>query len=404
MANTLLTISMITNEALAVMSNMLTFASGVNRDYDDRFGRDGAQIGTVVNVRKPPRYVGRDGQAISIENATETSVPVTLNYQSGVDIQFSSVDLALNISDFSDRFIKPAIVNIANKIDMRGLQMATQATYNAVGTPGTTPNALLTYLTAASVLDNNSAPRDDDRNLVINPIANATIVDALKGVFNPTSEVSRQNRRGYMGSGYGMNWAMDQNITNQTTGPLGGTPLVNGAGQTGNSLVTNGWTAAAALRLNQGDIFTIAGVYEVNPVSLQSTGRLKQFVATAAVNSDGAGNATIPISPAIVGPGTGFQNVTALPASGAAITVQGAAGVVSPQNLLYHKNAFTLACADLPLPGGVDFAARKSDKQTGLSVRIIRQYNISTDQFPCRLDILYGWAPLYQEWACRVAG
>jgi hypothetical protein len=404
MANTLLTISMITNEALAVLTNMLTFTGGVNRQYDDQFAVKGAKIGDTVNARKPPRYLGRTGAAISIEDATETSVPVQLTTQRGVDISFTSADLALRIDDFSERFIRPAIANIANKIDVDGLTLATQATYNAVGVPGTTPNALLTYLNAFAVLDNNATPDDDNRNLVITPTANATIVDALKGVFNPGAEVSRQNRRGYMGQSYGMNWSRTQNIINQTVGPLGGVPLVNGAGQTGSNLVTNGWTAAAANRLNKGDVFTIAGVFEVNPLSLQSTGRLKQFVATANTASDGTGAATIPISPAIVGPGTGFQNVSALPASGAAITVLGAAGVVSPQNLLYHRDAFTLACADLPLPNGVDMAARKSDPQTGLSIRMIRAYDINTDKFPCRLDILYGWASLYQEWACRIAG
>lgn len=404
MANTLLTIGMITNEALAVLHNMLTFTKGVNRQYDDSFGVAGAKIGTTLNVRKPPRYVGRVGQNISVENATETSVPVVLTTQRGVDISFSSQDLELSISDFSEQFIIPAIANVANHIDIDGLTMALQSTYNQVGTPGTTPANIQTYLNSGVVLDNNSAPRDGRRNLVLNPQAQATMVGSLNNIFNSPGRISQQNNEGVMESGYGFNWSMDQNVVSQQTGPLGGTPLVNGAAQSGSNLVTNGWTAAAASRLNQGDVFTIAGVFEVNPMSLQSTGRLKQFVVTAAVSSDGAGNATIPISPAIVGAGTGFQNVSALPAAGAAIVVSGAAGVVSPQNLLYHKNAFTLACADLPLPRGVDMAARKSDKQTGLSVRMVRAYNVTTDQFPCRLDVLYGWAPLYPEWACRIAG
>lgn len=404
MANTLLTIGMITNEALQVLTNMLTFTRGVNRQYDDSFGVAGAKIGTTLNVRKPPRYVGRTGQAISIESATETSTPVVLTTQRGVDISFSSQDLELSITDFSRQFIEPAIVNVANHIDMDGLAMALNSTYNSVGTPGTTPANITAYLGAGVMLDNNSAPRDGRRNLVLNPLANATMVGSLNNIFNSPGRISQQNNDGMMESGYGFNWSMDQNIISHTTGPLGGTPLVNGATQSGSSLVTDGWTAAAALRLNQGDIFTIAGVFNVNPVSLQSTGVLKQFVVTAAVSSDGAGNATIPISPGIIGSGTGFQNVSALPADNAALTVVGAAGTVSPQNMLYHRNAFTLACADLPLPRGVDMAARKADKQTGLSIRMVRAYDVTTDQFPCRLDILYGWAPLYAEWSCRIAG
>ena len=404
MSNTLLTIGMITNEALAVLTNMLTFTKGVNRQYDDSFGVAGAKIGTTLNVRKPPRYVGRTGQAISIESATETSTPVVLTTQRGVDISFSSQDLELSITDFSRQFIEPAIVNVANHIDIDGLTMAVNSTYNQVGTPGTTPANITTYLSGGVALDNNSTPRDGRRNLVLNPIANATMVGSLNNIFNAPGRISQQNDDGMMESGYGFNWSMDQNILSHTTGPLGGTPLVNGINQSGSNIITNGWTAAAALRLNAGDIVTFAGVYAVNPVSLQSTGVLKQFVVTANVSSDGAGNATIPISPAIVGSGTGFQNVTVLPTTGNAVVVSGAAGTVSPQNILYHKNAFTLACADLPLPRGVDMAARKADKQTGLSIRMVRAYDVTTDQFPCRLDILYGWAPLYPEWSCRIAG
>lgn len=403
MANTLLTIGMITNEALAVLVNKLTFTSGVNRQYDDQFGRDGAKIGATVNARKPPRYVGRTGPAISIEDATETSVPVTLTTQYGCDISFSSADLKLSVDQFSKRFIAPAVANIANRIDFDGLTMALQSTYNQTGVPGTTPASIDPYLDAGVLLDNNCAPRDGQRNLVVNPRANATLLSSLKNVFNNQAVISKQNNSGLMESGYGFDIGMDQNINVQTTGPLGGTPLVNGAAQVGSSIVTNGWTAAAALRLNKGDIITFAGVFAVNPQSRQTTGLLKQFVVTANVSSDASGNATIPISPAIV-TGTGFQNVTASPASGAAITVSGAAGVASPQNILYHPDAFTFACADLPLPGGVDMAARKSDPQTGLSIRMVRAYNVTTDQFPCRLDLLGGWAPLYPEWASRIAG
>ena len=404
MANTLLTIGMITNEALDVLHNMLQFTKGVNRQYDSSFGQSGAKIGTTLNVRKPPRYIGRVGQNVSIENATETSVPVVLNTQRGVDISFSSADYELSITDFSRQFIKPAVVSIANHIDLDGLLMANQTTYNQTGTPGTTPASIDPYLNAGVVLDNNATPRDGERNLILNPQANATLLSSLKNIFNAPKRISQQNDDGLMESGYGFNMSMDQNVQVQTTGPLGGTPLVNGAGQVGSNLVTNGWTAAAALRLNVSDVITIAGVFNVNPVSLQTTGVLKQFVVTAAASSDAGGNVTIPISPAIVIAPSGFQNVTNAPAAGAAITVSGAAGVNSPQNLLYHRNAFTLACADLPLPRGVHEAARKADKQTGLSIRMVSAYQVSTDQFITRMDILYGWAALYPEWSCRVAG
>jgi hypothetical protein len=400
-ANTLLTMSMITNEALAVLENMLTFTKGVNRQYDDSYAVKGAKIGDTLNIRKPARFVGRTGQAIGIEDVTETSIPLTLNTQRGVDFTFTSADMALRVDDFSDRYLKPAIANVANAIDRDGLLLARNTVYNSIGTPGTTITSALPVLSAGAKMDDNACPRDGQRSIVWNPLSQAYLVDGLKSLFNAPDKISEQYNTGNMGKALGFKHSVDQNVVNQVIGPLGGTPLVNGAGQTGNSLVTNGWTAAAAARLNLGDVFTLAGVYSVNPQNRQSTGQLQVFVATSAVSSDVSGNATIPISPSITTTGV-FQNVTAAPAAGAALTVIGAAGVTTPQNIAYHRDAFTLACADLPLPGGVDLAARKSDPQTGLSIRMIRAYDITTDRFPCRLDILYGWAALYPEWACRL--
>ena len=201
-----------------------------------------------------------------------------------------------------------------------------------------------------------------------------------------------------MGQAIGFNWFMSQNCNTHTYGTYAGTPLVNGASQTGASLITDGWTSGAAT-LNRGDVFTMTGVNKVNPQSRANTGRLQQFVVTSTV-SDAAGAMTIAISPSITTSGSA-QTVNASPADNAALTVLGATGTVSPQGLLFHKDAFTLATADLPLPGGVDMAARVSDKQLGISIRMVRQYDINSDQFPCRLDVLYGWATLRSELACR---
>ena len=405
MPNTLLTISLITREALRVLENNLTFTKLINRQYDDRFGVEGAKIGTTLNVRKPPRYIGRVGAPINIENATETQVPVALNTQRGVDIQFSSQDLALSIDDFSDRFIKPAIAAIANAIDADGLAQYT-AIWNEVGTPGTVPNALLTYLNAGVKLNNNAAPMDGERCLVISPQMQATIVDALKGLFQASTQIAEQYRKGEMGVSIGFEWYMDQNVGTFTVGPQGGVPLVSGANQTGSALLTKGWTAAAAARLAVGDVFSIAGVNLVNPQSRQSTGQAAQFVVTSAFSSDASGNGSIGIAPPLI-PNSptpnAFATVDVSPADNAPITVLGTAGQQSPTGLAFHKDWITLACADLPLPGGVDMAARVADRQLGMSIRLVRAYNISTDQFPCRLDILYGWAPLRPEIACRVA-
>lgn len=331
---------------------------------------------------------------------------MVLTTQRGVDIAFSSADLALSIDDFSDRFIKPAIANVANGIDFDGLGQYINI-YNEVGTPGTVPNALLTYLQAGQRLDEEAAPRDNDRSLVISPAMQATIVDALKGLFQDSDSISEQYLRGTMGRTIGFKWSMDQNVRTQTVGAYSpGGATVTGGGQSGSSIVTGGWPNTTQV-LNQGDVITFAGVFAVNPQNRQSTGALRQFVVLANVTSSGGGAATIPVACAggfgLIAAGP-FQNVSALPIGGAAVTVSGASGTgPSPRGLAFHKDAFAFASADLPLPKGVDMAARVNDKQLGMSLRLIRAYDINTDRFPCRVEILYGWTTLYPELAVRVA-
>ncbi len=402
MANQILTISMITREALRVLVNNLSFTKGVNRQYDDQFAVKGAKIGSTLNIRKPARYIGRSGPTISIESQTETYVPLTLSTQRGVDVQFTSADLHLSMDDFSDRYLKPAMANVANYIDYDGLQLAS-GVWNQTGTAGTPPSALLTYLNANKILADNAAPQDDLRSAIINPAAEAAIVNALTTVFNPTKTISEQYEMGKMGRAIGLKWSMDQNVGMHTNGTFSGTPLVRGGSQSGSSLITDGWGASLTDLLNVGDVFTIDGVYAVNPQSRQSTGALQQFVVTTQAVSDGSGISTIAIAPAITASGQ-FQNVTAVPADNAPITVYGASGLVYATNLVHHRDAFVMASADLPLPKGVDMAARVADPESGLSVRMIRDYDVVNDLFVTRLDVLYGWALLYPQLACRVAG
>jgi len=331
---------------------------------------------------------------------------LVLTTQRGVDIAFSSADLALSIDDFSDRFIKPAIANVANGIDFDGLGQYINI-YNEVGTPGTVPNALLTYLQAGQRLDEEAAPRDNDRSLVISPAMQATIVDALKGLFQDADSISEQYLRGTMGRTIGFKWSMDQNVRTQTVGAYSpGGATVTGGGQSGSSILTGGWPNTTQV-LNQGDVITFAGVFAVNPQNRQSTGALRQFVVLANVTSSGGGVATIPVACSggfgLIAAGP-FQNVSALPLGSAAITVSGASGTgPSPRGLAFHKDAFAFASADLPLPKGVDMAARVNDKQLGMSLRLIRAYDINTDRFPCRVEILYGWTTLYPELCVRIA-
>ncbi len=402
MANTNLTIDMITKESLRILENDLTFAKGVNRQFDDSFGVSGAKIGDTLRIRKPARYTVRTGATLSTQDHTETSVPLQLDTQAGVDISFTSKELALSIDEFADRILKPALASIANKIDYDGLALYKDV-YNTVGTPATVPTVISTFLNGKVKMADDAAPMDDMISAVIGAQVEANLVDALKGLMNAPKSIADQYLTGKIGKVGGMKFSMDQNVNTHTVGPLGGTPLVNGASQTGASLVTDGWTAAAASRLKKGDIFTIANVFHVNPQTRQSTGVLQQFVVTADVSSDGSGNLTAAISPSIVTSGA-FQTVNASPADNAALTILGAAAAVSPQHIIYHRDAFVLGCADLPLPGGVDMAARASSSKLGMSVRMVRAYDINNDAFPCRFDVLYGWKTIYPQLACRVAG
>lgn len=404
MPNQLLTISDITNEGLDVLENELVFTKRVRRDYDDRFGEEGAKIGDTINIRKPARFQGHRGQAIQIEDFVETSVPLVLSQQYQQAFSFTSKDLKLSLDMFSERVLKPAIVPIANMIDSDGTALFLQA-YQEVGTPGTVPNQLLTYLQAAQKLDEGSVP-DVDWTLILSPAMNATIVDSLKGLFNAQILVSDQYEKGEMGRDtIGFDWFKSQNAPSFTTGTQGGTPIVSAANQTGSSVTTSGWSTGTKV-LNKGDIVSFDGCFAVNYVGKQAYANLAQWLVTADVTSDGGGAATINIS----GPdGNGIiltgatQSCSASPTNSGTVHVQGGSAVTSQRGLGFHKSFAAFGCADLPMPNGVDMGARKNDDQLGLSFRIVRAYDINTDRFPARCDLLGGWAVLYPQFGVRVA-
>ena len=402
--NTLLTVDMITRETARVLVNNLAFAKGCNREYDDQFAKDGAKIGYTCNVRMPDRAVVHKGQALVLDNAQESKVPVALDTQAHTDFQFSASDLLLSIDDFSKRFIQPRAAALATTIDVDGLALYKDV-FNYVGAPGTVPTALLTYLTAGVRLDEQACPQDMLRSMVVTSWMQANIVDQLKGLFHAGPELAEQYRKGRMGRAAGFEWDMDQNCPTHTTGALGGAPQINAANQSGASIITDTWTSAAATRLLKGDVVQFAGCYAVNPQSRVSTGTLANWVVTADTASDGSGNMTIPISPSMVVSGP-FQNCSGSPADNALVTAYGHASTytskVSPVGLAYHRDAFTLAMADLPLPKGVDMAGRVQSKELGVSFTLVRQFDISTYNYPCRVDGLYGWKTLRAEMACRV--
>lgn len=416
MANTLLTIDMITREALRILENNLTFTKYIARDYDDQYAQGGAKIGDTLRIRKPARYTIRTGQTLALQNHIETQVPLTLEWQDGVDINFTSQELALSIDDFSQRILAPAVSQVANQVDQRGLELYKQV-YNVVGTPGTVVADYKTYLQAGAYMDDEATPRDNMRSMVIEPWAQVELIDTLKGLFHSTTEIERQYEEGTMGLSAGFKWSMDQNIaTHQAGASVASTVTMNGAtANLASTLNLTGFANNTTNAVRAGDVFTIAGVNAVNPKSRMDTGKLRYFVATANASSNASGEVAVPIAPAVITsdidlPGVGqgrpaFQTVTALPASGAAVTFSHATNdAMSKQNMAFHRDAFQMGCADLPLPDGVDRAARISDAQLGMSIRMVRAYDINQDQFPCRLDFLYGWVAQYPELACRVQG
>lgn len=410
--NSLLTDSVIVRESLMELKNQLGFTKNINRQYDDKFAVEGAKIGDTINIRKPSRYEVTTGSTYVGQDTADQSVPLQLDTQCHVGMEFSSKDQTLSVDNFRERYIKPAITALANKVDFTGLAYSYKLIQSAVGVPSATalPSTLKGFLQAKQKLAENGAPKGM-YNALVSPGTEASLVDGLKGLFQSSSEIAKQYEDGTMGYAAGSKFMMSQNVPSHTIGALGGTPLVDAStpvvsGAT--TLVTKGWSNSITNVVKQGDVFTIASVYAVNPQTRQSTGSLQQFVVLANANSGAStGPATLSIYPAIISSGQ-YQTVDSLPADGAVIQVFGSAtayaGIVAPQNLVYHKDFAVLGCADLFLPKGLHMAARASDPESGLSLRLISDFDTVNDRLLTRLDILFGWKVVYPELACRVVG
>ncbi len=390
-SNALLTPALITKETLVILENNLVAAGKVNRQFENQF----VKIGTTLTVRKPNRFKITLGPALQIQDISEPSTSITVSTQAHVDFQFSSQELTLTIEEYSERYCKPAAATIANQIDISVLQNFT-AIYSEVGTPGTLPNSFASLAAVGQRLDEQAAPQDG-RVLILNPAAYWSIANGLSNLF--TRSVAEPALKGFLAAIANFEIYEDQNIQSQTVGNYAGTPTVNGAGQTGASLVTQGWSNSIATLLNVGDVFTIAGVFAINPQSRQSTGSLMNFVVTTTASSSGGGASTLAISPAITTTGA-YQNVSNSPANSAAITVLGTASTTYFQNIGFTRDAFGLVCVPMELPGGVDFAAREMYR--AISMRIVRAFDIFNDVTPCRIDVLYGTSTFYPELAARL--
>lgn len=408
MSNQLLTISMITEKSAIVLGNNLVLAKTVNRDYDEDFGVKGAKIGQTLNVRLPARYSVRSGTVVEIEAQTETYTPLVFTQPIGIDLAFTSQELTFSLDDFANRTLKPAITRIANEIDNRGFALVNSG-FNYVGMPGTaitgssTLDARTAVLQAAARLYDNDAPVGDENLHLINGSSfNAVLSGTNSSLFNPSREISEIYVKGMQGEFGGFQVYMDQLAPMHQVGVYGGSPTTqtSGSPQTGSSIVTAGWTATTT-SLNVGDIFTIAGVYAVNPQTKGVYSWLQPFTVTAPTVTDGSGNSTISVSPSVVATGA-FQNVSQAIPNSAAITVVGPTGTNSQQSIAYHKDAFMLANQDLVLPVGVERADYVRDEMTGVGIRVVSQYDIRTNQHITRFDSMIAWATLYPQLMTRI--
>lgn len=402
MANTIITPTVIANEALMQLENNLVMGKLVHREYKKEF----VKVGESVSIRKPVKFGVSDGATRVNQDVQEASTSLTVDQRKHVSWKFSTQDLTMKIEEYSERYIQPAMIALANNVDaaLTGLY---KGVFANVGTAGTTPTTFLHFGAAAQRMDEMAVPTEQ-RRLVLNPGAALTAADMLKGLYNP--ELVKGAVRGRtIGPLAGFDTYMDQNIKRHTTGVWGGTPLVNGAsqsvtyanathtyGSTSQTLNVDGLTATTGA-VKQGDVFTIAGVYSVNPVSKDSTGVLQEFVVQADGTASGTGTIALTISPAIITSGA-FQTVDAAPADNAAITLK----ATHTANLAFHKNAFALVTCPLELPDGAAWKAQQS--ANGLSVRVVKDYDIDSDDEIIRIDILYGVKTLYPELACRLLG
>jgi hypothetical protein len=400
-SNSLLTIDMITRKALEILENNLVITRNVNRQYDNSFANQGAKIGTTLRIRLPDRALVTDGAALQVQDDNEQFTTLSVSSQKHIAVNFTTAEMTMQLDDFADRVLKPRISQLAASIDA-DVANCFNGIYQSVGTPGTTPSTSFALLQAQQRL-NESAAGMNPRYLTVNPAANAGLIEGMKGLFNPVSTISAQFKNGMFGEGIlGFDeLAMSQSIKQFTTGTRSGSHSVTSTVTTQGATTIN-LTGTGTQTLKKGDVFTISSVFAVNPQTRESTGSLQQFVVTADTTASGGSYTNVPISPAIYTPVSALATVDSFPQSSATVTFLGAASSQFPQNLAYHKDAIAFATADLLMPQGVDMASRQV--HNGISLRVVRQYDINNDRMPCRIDVLYGYSVIRPQLAVRLWG
>ena len=399
MSNSILNIDMITRKSLEILENNLVITRNVNRQYDDSFAVEGAKIGSTLRIRLPDRALVTDGAALQVQDDNEQFTTLTVSSQKHIGINFTSAELTMQLDDFAERVLKPRISQLASTVDA-DVANAYKLIGNSVGSPGNAPATALVLLQAQQKLNENAATMSP-RYATVNPAANAALVNGLSGFFNPTDVISRQFKNGMMGEqvlGY-EEVNMSQSIKVHTTGTRAATGNTTGAAVTAEGATTLTLTVGSGETINPGDVFTIADCFAANPQTRESTGSLFQFVALA--SSTASTTATVTVAP-MYSAGNALCTMVSLPATGKALIFVGAAGLSYPQNMVYHRDAIAFATADLLLPQGVDMASRAV--HNGISLRVVRQYDINNDRMPCRVDVLYGYNTIRPQMGCRIWG
>jgi guanyl-specific ribonuclease Sa len=399
MSNSLLTIDMITRKSLEILENNLVITRNVNRQYDDSFAVEGAKIGSTLRIRLPDRALVTDGAALQVQDDNEQFTTLTVSSQKHIGINFTSAELTMQLDDFAERVLKPRISQLASTVDA-DVANAYKLIGNTVGTPGQAPATALVLLQAQQKLNENAATMSP-RYATVNPAANAGLVNGLSGFFNPTDVISRQFKNGMMGEqvlGY-EEVNMSQSIKVHTCGTRAATGNTTGAAVTAEGATTLTLTVGSGETITAGDVFTIADCFAANPQTRESTGSLFQFVALS--SSTATTTATVTVAP-MYSAGNALCTMVSLPATGKAVVFVGAASGSFPQNLVYHRDAIAFATADLLLPQGVDMASRAV--HNGISLRVVRQYDINNDRMPCRVDVLYGYNTIRPQMGCRIWG
>jgi len=394
MANTILTPSIITKEALAILHQKCNFIGNIDRQYDDRFAKTGAKIGNDLQIRLPNEFTVRSGAAINLQDVSETSVTLTAATQKGVDFEFSSEELTMHIDDFSERYIQPAISVLAAVIEADAFNMYKDVAneYDGVGSANSFAN--MTQMT--KILTDNLSPLDS-RCAILNTQSTVDIVADTKGLFQDSSSIKKQYLEGKLGRISGFDIFENTITPTHTTGTAaeGDTSYnVNGASQTGTSVIVDGGTTTFL----DGDVITFAGCFAVHPETKVVSTSLRKFVVTA---DSGASATTLSVLPSIVTSG-GKQNCSASPTDNGAVSkLQGGASAAYNQDIMFHKSAFAFVTADLEdVTSYGAWGAR--EVMDGISMRIARQFDITNDTFPCRIDVLYGYKAVRPQLAGRL--